>query len=77
LTPPCETAPCGHIEDVPKEPEKDSNDGDPDSDPDSDPDPDPDPESHHEPECNEGNLIKNLSEAIKSLTESIHKDLSK
>jgi len=45
--------------------------------PDSDPDPDPEPESDHELKHNEGNLIKSLSEAIKSLTESVHKDPSK
>ena len=79
-------APYGHIEDVPEEPKKDSDNGDPDRtpdsdpdpdlDPDLDPDPDPEPKSDCEPEHNEGNLIKSLSEAIKSLSESVHKDLS-
>ena len=44
--------------------------------PDPDPNPDPKPESDPEPEYNEGNLIKSLSKGIKSLTESVHKDLS-
>ena len=57
---------------MPEEPEKYSNNGDPDR----TPDPDPEPESNREPEHNEGNLIKSLSEAIKSLAESVHKDLS-
>jgi len=81
-TQPHATAPCGHIKDVPEEPKKDSNDGNPDQTPDSDPDPDldpnpdPEPESDHEPEHNKGNLINSLSEAIKSLAKSVHKDLS-
>jgi len=80
-------APCGHIEDVPKEPEKDSNDDnpdripdpdpDPDSDPEPDPNPDPEPKSNPKPERNEGNLSKSLSKAIKSRARSIHKDPSK
>jgi len=75
-------APHGHIEDVPKEPEKYSDNGDPDQtpdsdlDPDLDPNPDPEPESDPEPEHNEGSLIKSLSEAIKSFAESVHKDPS-
>ena len=75
-------APCGYIEDMPEEPKKYSNDGNPDwtpdsdPDPDLDPDPDPEPKSDPEPECNEGNLIKSLSEAVKSLAESVHKDPS-
>ena len=76
LTQPHATAPCGHIEDVPEEPEKDSDNGNPDQTPDPDPDPDPEPESNHKPKHNKGNLIKSLSEAIKSLTESVHKDPS-
>ena len=77
LTQPHATAPRSHIEDVPEEPEKDSDNGNPDQTPDSDPDPDPEPKSNRKPEHNEGNLIKSLSEAIKSLAESVHKDLSK
>jgi len=62
------------MEDVPEEPKKDSDDGNPDRTPDSDPDPDPDPNPKHE--HNNGNLIKSLSKAIKSFTESVHKDPS-
>ena len=75
--------PCGHIEDIPEEPKKYSDNGHPDLTPDSDPDPDldpnpdPEPKSNHEPESNEGNLINSLSEAIKSLAKSVHKDPSK
>ena len=73
-------APHGHIEDVPEEPRKDSNDSDPDwtpdSDPDLDPDPDPDPKSDPKPGHNDGNLIKSLSKAIKNISKSVHKDPS-
>ena len=57
-------------------PKKDSNDGNPDLTPDPDPNPDPNPKSNPKSKHNEGNLIKSLSEAIKSLAESVHKDLS-
>ena len=73
-TQPCAMAPHGHIEDVPKEPKKDSDDGDPD--PDLDPNPDPELEFDPEPRHNDGNLIKSLFEAIKSLSKSVHKDPS-
>ena len=80
-------APRGHIEEVPEEPEKDSDedpdqtpnpDPDPDHDPDPDPNPDPDPESKPEPEPEpiEVSMIKNLSQAIKGLAESVNKDPS-
>ena len=68
---------------MPEEPEKDSDNGDPDQTPDSDanpdldPNPDPKPKSDPKPGHNDGNMIKSLSKAIKSLTESVHKDPSK
>jgi len=67
--------PNGHIEDVPEEPKKYSNEGNPD--PDLDPDPKPKPKSDHKPKHNKGNLIKNWYKAINSLTKSVHKDPSK
>ena len=48
----------------------------PNPDPDPDPDLDPDPESKPKPKPIEISMIKNLSQAIKGLAESINKDLS-